>query len=74
MFKSEHSRRRAGVRTLRNRSQSPLESANFCGDRATAPVENIRCEKIRGCSYRKRRVTLDVRYAPIATNFCSAAK
>jgi hypothetical protein len=30
----------------------PVEGATLCGDRATAPIENIWCEKIRGCSYR----------------------
>ena len=37
----------------------------MCGDRATAPVENIWCEKIRGCSYRGatrlRRAFTDLR-------------
>jgi hypothetical protein len=60
------------------------------GDRATALIEDIWCEKIRGCSYggggntsaararshksRLRRVLLNVCYAPTATKFRSAAK
>jgi hypothetical protein len=30
----------------------PVEAATLCGDRATAPIENIWFEKIRGCSCR----------------------
>lgn len=41
------------------------------GDRATAPIENIWCEKMRGCSCRGRR---NVRYAPIASSERFAAK
>jgi hypothetical protein len=32
--------------------QGTVESAPKRGDRATAPIEEIWCEKIRGCSYR----------------------
>ena len=31
----------------------PVEGVRKCGDRATAPIEGIWCEKIRGCSYRE---------------------
>ena len=40
------------------------------GDRATALIEDIRCEKIRCCSYRGDSASLlNVRYALIATKF-----
>jgi hypothetical protein len=58
-----------------------------CGDRATAPIEDIWCEKIHGCSYRGgntsclavnlqtyREARQKVRYALIATNVRFAAK
>src|SRR6476620_468540 len=32
----------------------PVEGVSSCGGRATAPVEDIWCEQIRGCSYRGR--------------------
>ena len=66
-----------------------LESVRKCGDRATAFIQDICCEKIRGCSCRVvnarllrmrshrsklRCVLLNVRYAPMATKFGSAAK
>jgi hypothetical protein len=38
--------------SLRNRSQGPVEDAALCGDGATAPLEDIRCKKIQGCSFR----------------------
>ena len=31
----------------------PLEGVTLRGDRATALIEDIWCEKIRGCSYRE---------------------
>ena len=31
--------------------RGPLERGHRCRDRATAPIEDIWCEKIRGCSY-----------------------
>ena len=37
--------------TLRNGGRpGPSEGKRNCGDRATAPIEDIWCEKIRGCS------------------------
>ena len=32
-----------------------------CRDRATAPIEDICCEKIRGCSYRRGNTVLTSR-------------
>ena len=32
--------------------QGPSEGVGSCGDRATALIEDICCEQIRGCSYR----------------------
>ena len=40
-----------GSRGLAGR-QGPSEGVSSCGDRATAPIEGIWCEKIRGCSCR----------------------
>lgn len=42
------------IATVRNRSPGPSEGATLRGDRATAPVQDIQCEKFRGCSYRRR--------------------
>jgi hypothetical protein len=48
--------------------QGPLEGVKNWGERATAPVEDIRCEKIRGCSCRGAvRPSSNVRYALIVT-------
>ena len=60
--------------TLRHRLTGPLGSVGLCGDRLAEPLENIRYEKIRGCSYREAtRPTQYVGYAPKATKFRSAA-
>ena len=37
-----------------------------CGERATVPIEEIWCEKIRGCSYRPGGAVLNVRYAAVS--------
>ena len=56
-------------------AQGPSERVGKRGERATVPIEEIWCKKIRGCSYRAgRSFLLNVRYAPIATKFCGAAK
>jgi hypothetical protein len=33
--------------------EGPVERVGGCRDRATAPIEDICCEQIRGCSYRE---------------------
>ena len=33
-------------------TSGPSESVSSCGDRATALIEDIWCEKIRGCCYK----------------------
>jgi len=38
-------------RSLRIGRSGPMEDVDLCGDRATALIEDIWCEKIRGCSY-----------------------
>jgi hypothetical protein len=43
--------------------QGPSESVSLCGDRATAFIEGICCEKIRGCSYRATTRTQSFHYA-----------
>ena len=45
------------------------------GDRATAPIEEIWCEKIRGCSYREatRPVTCGLPAVPAARAAASAS-
>jgi hypothetical protein len=65
-----------GWRSLRNRSQGTVKLFGGCGDRATALIEDIWCEKIRGCSYTGGNAVLllNVRYAPIATGIAHAAK
>jgi hypothetical protein len=40
------------MRSLRNRSQGTVKLFGGCGERITALIEDIWCEKIRGCSYR----------------------
>ena len=44
--------------TLRNREhrrQGTVENAPTCRDRATGPIEDIRCEKIRGWQLQGRQ-------------------
>jgi hypothetical protein len=41
-----------------SRRQGPVESERMGGDRATVPIEDIQREKIRGCSYRRRCVSM----------------
>ena len=41
-----------GWHSLRNRSRGSYRPSTNCRDRATAPIEDIRWEKIRGCSDR----------------------
>jgi len=41
-------------RSLRIGRSGPMEDVDLCGDRATALIEDIWCEKIRGCSYGAR--------------------
>jgi hypothetical protein len=43
------------------RRQGPSEGVKNCGDRATALLEDIRCQKIRGCSYRRGNTALPYR-------------
>jgi hypothetical protein len=49
--------------------QGPVEGATLCGDRATAPIPDIPCEKIRGCSYRENHDLLKVHDAPTTVKF-----
>jgi hypothetical protein len=52
-----------------------LWGGSRAGDRATEPIEDICCEKIRGCGYTRSGTSLlNVRYAPITTKFRIAAK
>jgi hypothetical protein len=44
------------------------------GDRATALIEDIWCEKIRGCSYMEAMPPTQCPLSPIETKFRSAAK
>jgi hypothetical protein len=54
--------------------QGPVEGVRNCGNRVTAHIEDIRCENPWLQLQGKRRVLLNVRFAPIATEFRSAAK
>jgi len=62
------------VASLRIGRQGPSESATLCRNRATAPTENICCQKSVVAVTGDRCVLLNVCYAPIATKFRSAAK
>ena len=54
--------------------QGPLETVTLCPDRMTALIEDIWCEKIRGCSYGRSAASYSMSAVPIATKFHSAAK
>jgi hypothetical protein len=49
--------------------QGPSESVSLRGDRATASVEGICCEKIRGCSCRVSSVFYSMSAVPMQ-KFC----
>jgi len=61
-----------GWRSLRNRSAGSFGDGDRRGDRATAPGEDIRCEKIRG-QLQGMCVAFNVRFELTATDFRFAA-
>jgi hypothetical protein len=64
------------IQPCRRPSAGTVKRKRNCRDRATALIEDIWCEKIRGCSYTGGNAVLllNVRYTPIATGIAHAAK